>query len=210
MAIRAVIFDLGGVLVRTVDPRPRGEYAQRLGLTYGDLDRVVFDRSTAVQATLGALTAEEHWEGVRQALGLPVEELPILQAAFWGGDVLDEDLVRYLRSLRPRCKTALLSNAWSHLRDWLENLWHIADAFDEIIISSETGVAKPDERAFRIALERLGVAAQEAVFVDDFSENVEAARRLGMQGVLFQSTRQMMAEVERLLGRDEGRQTIDE
>jgi epoxide hydrolase-like predicted phosphatase len=210
MTIRAVIFDLGGVLVRTVDPKPRGEYARRLGLTYADLDHLVFNHTTAVQATVGALTAEEHWEGVRQALALPVEELPVLQAAFWGGDVLDQDLVQYLRSLRPCCKTALLSNAWSHLRGWLENLWQIVDAFDEIIISSEIGVAKPDERAFRFALERLGVAPQEAVFVDDFNENVAAARRVGMQGVLFQSTGQVMAELDRLLGRDERRRSPDE
>jgi epoxide hydrolase-like predicted phosphatase len=184
-----------------MDPKPRGEYARQLGLTYADLDRLVFNHTTAIQATLGTLTAEEHWEGVRQVLGLPVEELPVLQSAFWGGDVLDEDLVQYLRSLRPRCKTALLSNAWSHLRGWLDAVWHITDAFDEIIISSEAGVAKPDERIYRLALERLGVASQEAIFVDDFSENIEAAQRVGMQAILFQSTRQVEAELERLLGR---------
>lgn len=204
MTIRAVIFDLGGVLVRTEDPKPRGEYARRLGLTYRDLDRLVFNHPTAVQATIGAITAEAHWEGVRQALGLPAEELPTLQTAFWGGDRLDRELVDYLRSLRPRCKTALLSNAWSHLRAWLEQQWKIADAFDEIIISAEVGVSKPDPRIYQLTLERLVVEPQEAVFVDDFSENVYAARSLGMHGVQFLSAGQARAEVEKLLG-DDGR-----
>jgi hypothetical protein len=141
--------------------------------------------------------------------GLPVEELPILQAAFWGGDVPTKTWCRSAFAT-PRCKTALLSNAWSHLRDWLENLWHIADAFDEIIISSEIGVAKPDERAFRFALERLGVAPQEAVFVDDFSENVDAARRVGMQVILFKPHVQVEAELDRLLEEDDRRIAEDE
>lgn len=199
MPIRALIFDIGGVLVRTEDPHPRGEYARGLGLTYRELDELVFNRGTAVQATLGEISAEQHWEGVLAALNLPADELPNLQSAFWGGDRLDTELVETIQALRPRYRTALLSNGWSHLRLWIEKIWNIADAFDEIIISAEVGAAKPDARVFRLALERLGVSPAEALFVDDFPENVEGARAVGMHAILFRSADQVREEMELVL-----------
>lgn len=199
MSIRAVIFDLGGVLVRTTDPAPRARLAERLGLSPAELSRIIFDEESAYQATLGAITTQEHWEAVRRKLGLSPEEFPDVPAEFWGGDTLDQDLVDYLRALRPRYKTALLSNAWDDLRQVLEEHWKITDAFDEVFISAEVGLLKPDPRIYRLALERLGVAPQEAVFVDDFPENVAGARAVGMHAIQFRDSGQARAEVEAVL-----------
>lgn len=198
MTIRAVIFDLGGVLVRTDDRGPRTRYANRLNLTYEQLDEAVFNNETAARAALGEIPVERHWERVCQSLGIPVAESAAFQEAFWGGDRLDTRLVGYLRSLRPRYKTALLSNAWSDLRRNLEGRWGILDAFDEIFISAEIGLAKPDPRIYHHVVQRLGVAPDEAVFVDDFPENITAARREGLHAVRFTGTDQVIAELERL------------
>jgi len=67
----------------------------------------------------------------------------------------------------------------------LTERWKIADAFDVLVISAEVGIAKPDALIFSLALERLGVSAEEAVFVDDFVENIEAARAYGLHTVHF-------------------------
>ncbi len=69
MPIRAVIFDLGGVLVRTEDQTPRRELAERLGITRQELYDLVFDSPSARQASLGTMTAEEHMERVRLISG---------------------------------------------------------------------------------------------------------------------------------------------
>jgi putative hydrolase of the HAD superfamily len=127
------------------------------------------------------------------------EEFSVVRGEFWAGDVLDMHLVDYLRSLRPRYKTGLLSNAWDDLHGVLQHEWHIADAFDGIIISAEVGVAKPDPRIYRLALERLGVAPAEAVFVDDFLHNVEGAHTVGMHAIQFRSPEQTQTELEQLL-----------
>ena len=199
MSIRAFIFDLGGVINRTVDRGPREKLAEQAGLSYEELSTLVFDTKTAIQATLGEVTTNEHWESVRSLLNLPAVEIAEVSHYFWGGDQIDLELVEFIRSLRPHYKTGLLSNAWDDLRYFLENEWKIADAFDEIMISAEVGVAKPDPRIYQITLDRLGVEPQDAIFVDDFPANVEAASRVGMHAIRFHSTSQTLQDLRALL-----------
>jgi len=202
MKIRAVIFDLGGVLVRTEDRHPRAELARRLGMTYDELSRLVFESESARQATIGKTTTREHWEYVRLTLGISEEDFPSVRRDFWGGDELDLGLVEYIRSLRPRFKTGLLSNAWDNLRKVITSTWKINDAFDDMIISAEAGVAKPDPRIYEHAVQRLGLQPGGAVFVDDFPQNIEAAHQIGLQGILFQDTHLVRQELDRLLDQE--------
>jgi len=199
MGIKAVIFDFGGVLVRTEDRAPRRNLAESLGMTYDQLDDLIFQSESARQATVGEITTEEHWETLRSRLGLSADDFPRVPKAFFGGDVLDEALMAYIRTLRPRCKTALLSNAWDYLRGVLIHEWQIADAFDELIISSEVGMAKPEAGIYELALARLDVAPSQAVFVDDFPRNVAGAQDVGMHAVQFRSSEQVRAELDDLL-----------
>jgi epoxide hydrolase-like predicted phosphatase len=122
-----------------------------------------------------------------------------LQRDFWSGWQLDTVLVEFLRDLRPRYKTAILSNAWPGTRGLLTDLLKPNQFVDEMIISAEEGVAKPDQRIYQIAIERLEVQPEEAIFVDDLAENVQAARAYGMQSIQFRSTRQAIAEVKNIL-----------
>ena len=199
MAISAVIFDFGGVLVRTEDRAPRQELADSLGMTYQELNDLIFESESARQATVGEISTQEHWEVLRTELGLPADEFPRVPKEFFGGDVLDEALIEYVRALQPHYTTALLSNAWDDLRGVVINEWQIADAFDELIISAEEGVAKPDAGIYELTLERLNVAACEAVFVDDFPRNIAGAQAVGMHAIHFQDSKQVRAELDRLL-----------
>jgi FMN phosphatase YigB (HAD superfamily) len=72
------------------------------------------------------------------------------------------------------------------------------------MLSGEEGISKPDPRIYQVTLDRLDLAAQDTVFVDDRSENVEAAVLIGMQGVVRQATDQMMHDVEELVFADRG------
>jgi epoxide hydrolase-like predicted phosphatase len=199
MSIRAVIFDLGGVLVRTEDRKPRTQLADRLGLTYDELSAVIFDSQSAHQAMKGEITTAEHWQAVQKSLGVPQDEFGKVPLDFWGGDALDEDLVDYLRDLQPRYKIALLSNAWDDLRQIIEEEWRIDDAFDEMIISAEVGLMKPDPRIYQMAVAALGVLPAEAVFVDDFPVNVAGARSQGLQAIRFKDRNQALRELALLL-----------
>jgi epoxide hydrolase-like predicted phosphatase len=199
LTIRAVILDFGGVLLRTEDQAPRQQLAARLGLPIKKLYYLIFESESARQATLGKISAQAHWEAVRLALGLEEAAFNDAREAFWAGDRLDGDLIDYLRGLRPRYKVALLSNAWDDLRTFLQSSWNISTVFDEMIISSDVGIAKPDPRIYRIAVDRLGILPEEAVFVDDFMDNIDSARAFGMRAVHFQDRQRLYTDLASIL-----------
>jgi putative hydrolase of the HAD superfamily len=147
----------------------------------------------------GEITAVEHWEEVRRVLNISINEFSQIPLEFWAGDTLDEDLIIYLRNLRPDCKTALLSNAWDNLRQQIEEIWKIDDAFDHILISAEVGMIKPDRPIFERLLSDLGVKPAEAVFVDDFPQNVAAAKEVGLEAIHFRGPNQALDALQKLL-----------
>lgn len=199
MSIQAVIFDMGGVLLRSENESGRRKWEQRLGLAEGELADIVFNSPVSQRATVGQASDEDVWAHVAERFGLDGETLRQLRRDFWSGDRADAELANFLRDLRPRYRTAILSNAWPGARRALAERWGLADAVDEMIISAEEGVAKPDAAIYRLAVRRLGVGLHEAVFVDDMAVNVEAARALGMHGVQFWSREQAIADVQRIL-----------
>ncbi|MEJ2706344.1 MAG: HAD family phosphatase [Anaerolineales bacterium] len=199
MTIQAVIFDLGGVLVRTEDRTPRAELAEQLNMTYAELDRIAFRGESAQRAALGIISEEEHWENLGRLLGIPDERLDWARSKFWGGDQVDEELVNYIRALRGPYKTALLSNAWSSLRHYVTQVWEIGDAFDELIISAEVHTVKPEAAIYEITLQRLQIEPQQAVFVDDFAQNVTGAKAVGMHAIQFRNPDQVEADLAQLL-----------
>jgi epoxide hydrolase-like predicted phosphatase len=197
--IKAVIWDLGGVLVRTTDYTRRDAVADKFGMTREALEELVYGEDSGHKAQLGIIGVEQHWENVRSALGLAPEEVDGFRHDFWSGDQLDEELVTYIRALKSNYQTGLLSNAFSNLRQVIRDVWRMEDVFDQIVISAEEGLIKPDARIYQLILRQLKVHADEAIFVDDMPKNVEAAQRLSMHGVLFCNPQQAREAVSRIL-----------
>ena len=183
--IRAVIFDVGGVLVRTHDWTGRQRWERDLALPPGRAEWLVFHSRPGLQARMAQLTEAALWQAVAAELGLDPARLAAFRDDFWAGDALDEELVAYIRSLRPAYQTAIISNFNESLRESLERTYPIAGAFDLIVVSAEEKVMKPDERLYHLTLERLGRQPAEAVFIDDSLPNVEAARSVGMHAVHY-------------------------
>jgi len=198
MTIRAVFFDLGGVIVRTEYQAPRQRLAERLGMEYDDLVRIVFDSPTAVQATVGGMTAAEHWASVMKRLKRDGSETQTIRDEFFAGDIVDRDVVAFLRSLRGKYKTGLISNAFDDLRPFILKE-KFDDAFDHMFISAEVGAAKPGAKIYQIALEQFGVSPSEAVFVDDFFENIEGCEKVGIKGIHFKDPETALQQVKALL-----------
>jgi len=198
MKIKAVFFDFGGVIQRTEYQAPRQQLAQRFGMEYEDIDNVVFNSPTAKQATVGEISVEKHWEAVAKRLKVDKKEIAKVEAEFFAGDLVDLSILDYLRSLRPRFVTGLISNAWSDMREYLVRK-KINDAFDHLTISAEIGVAKPEAKIYQLALEQAQVKAGEAVFVDDVLANIEACEEVGMKGIHFKDPHASMEQLKKLL-----------
>lgn len=198
MAIRAVFFDLGGVIVRTEFEAPRQHLAERLNIEYQDLVRLVFESETSRSASQGKISVHEHWAAVTQRLGLPLSEAQTFRDEFFAGDILDRDLLVFIRSLRPAYKTGLISNAWDDLRAYLVKE-KCEDAFDPLVISAEVGLLKPEPDIYRLALKQAGVSANEALLVDDQPANIEGCEKVGMRGILFRDAQDTRAKIKAIL-----------
>ncbi|MCA9952974.1 MAG: hypothetical protein KDE48_25170, partial [Anaerolineales bacterium] len=127
--IKAVIFDVGGVLIRTEDYGRRRSWERKLGLADWESEEIVFNSAMGKKAQEGAISDAELWIWVGERLDLG-NQLDAFRADFFGGDVLDSTLMEYIRSLRPTYKTAIISNATDSLQTAVAN---IADAFDLIV-----------------------------------------------------------------------------
>jgi epoxide hydrolase-like predicted phosphatase len=197
--IKAIIFDMGGVILRTEDYTSRKALAKRFGMTCEELEMFVFTSPSSMQATVGKISDEQHWQNVWLELKVPKAEQADFEKAFWDGDIVDQKLVTFLRSQKGKYSTALLSNAWTNARKTLTYYYHCIDAFDMAIFSCEVGLAKPDPAIYRLVLDRLGVCAEESIFVDDIKVNIQAAVDLGFHGIQFHNTDDALAKIEELL-----------
>ena len=196
--IQAIIFDIGGVLVRTENHDQRRALEARLGLADRESEAIVFGSDMGTKAQRGDITDEELWAWVGQRLNLDEDNLAAFRNSFWAGDVLDTALVEFIRTLRPRYQTAVISNATDGLQDALAHKFRITDAFDLIVGSATEKVMKPDPEIYMRTLARLGRTPEEAVFVDDFAHNIEAARALGLHTIHFRPDTDVPVELARL------------
>ncbi|GAA3117586.1 hypothetical protein GCM10010466_05750 [Planomonospora alba] len=93
-------------------------------------------------------------------------------------------------------KTCLLSNSWAN--DYPRDSWD--GLFDQVVISGEVGMRKPEPRIFEYALDLVGLSGPECVFIDDIEANVTAARALGITGVHHREPAETIAHLEGLFG----------
>jgi putative hydrolase of the HAD superfamily len=193
--IKVVIFDMFGVIIRTETQEPRMRLAARMGISVEELCHLVIDTEESRLAQIGILSTEERWERLAKRLGLDPARADELRHEMFAGDKLDDKMVAYIHQLRARVNTALRSNATPRLAQRLQEL-HIEDCFDEVIISAQVGLAKPDPAIYKLAMDRLRVEPAEVVFIDDTPENVSSAAALGIHAILFTTRQALMLEME--------------
>jgi epoxide hydrolase-like predicted phosphatase len=157
--------DAEGLPPETVRDRFRSDPEARdllAGLETGELDAAEFEP--------------------RFAALLEVESERLIQRLF-GAMAPDEAMLGGVRELRAGgTPTALLSNSWGDALGYDRTL--LEELFDAWVISSEVGLRKPDPAVYELAAERLGLAPDACVFVDDLPGNLKPARALGMATVL--------------------------
>ncbi len=196
MTIRAIVFDIGGVLEITPDLGWTAKWEQRLGLKPGEIDERLNDTWRA--GSIGTISEADVHRRVGEALGLSQPQVEAFMANLWEEylGTLNVELTRYFRSLRPKYKTAILSNSFVGAREKEQEHYHFDEVCDFIIYSHEVGMSKPDPRIYALTCERLGVPPSEVIFLDDREGAIDAARASGIQGIVFKYNAQAIADIE--------------
>jgi len=199
MVIRAVVFDIGGVLEITPDLGVMGEWETRLGLPAGRLAERM--RAAFAGGNIGTVTENEVHQAARERLGLDEEQLAAFMADLWREylGTPNTELIEYARQLRPRYRTGIVSNSFVGAREREQAAYGFEDLVDEIVYSHEAGMSKPDPRIYALACTRLDVRPQETVFLDDVEMCVVGARDAGLHAIRYQDNAQAIAEIEKLL-----------
>ena len=200
MTIRAVIFDIGGVL--EIDPATDWleRWAGRLGLSWPE-DMTARLEPISRAGNIGTITLAQAEQQIAAVLGLDAAQLGRFMEDLWTEylGTLNTELARYFRALRPRYKTGILSNSFVGARERERDAYGFEDLCDVVVYSHEEGLEKPDPRFYRIITDRLGVRPDEAVLVDDHETCVQGARDVGMAAVLFCDNEQAVAGLEAYL-----------
>jgi HAD superfamily hydrolase (TIGR01509 family) len=143
---------------------------------------------------LGAISEEEMFANIGAETGVDPKQI---RREWMEMVTIDKEMVDFIKKVKKSYPVYLLSNALSDfLREILDknDLWEL---FDEVFISAEMHLAKPDPEFFRVCLERIGAMADVAVMIDDNAKNLEGAREVGIDTILFKDNESFQAEFKK-------------
>jgi putative hydrolase of the HAD superfamily len=199
--IRAVLFDVGGVILTSPFDAFAGYEAER-GLRDGfirGLNTTNPDTNAWAKLERSDVTFDEFcdlFEGEARAAGgeLDAREVMVLLAG-----ELRPAMVEALRRCHERLKTGMLTNNWMHDGEG-SPFQLLRPHFDVVVESSKVGIRKPEPAFYELACEQLAIEPAEAVFLDDIGANLKPARAMGMTTIKVTDPDKALAELEDVVG----------
>ncbi len=203
MPIETIIFDFGGVIYQIPDMTWIVKLQDILGITLEpeviELLENPNESSLIRDICLGEISEDQIWEAVIKKWRIKPRVFRHIRRKFISRRHCNILLVRFLKKLSQSYKTGILSNAGNQTRSLMEDGFHLDRFVDDIIISAEEKLIKPDERIYQVAMDRLDATPEKSLFLDDLLINVEAARDFGMRAVQFINTEQAIHEIKAIL-----------
>lgn len=193
--IKAIGFDIGGVILPYSIPQQKQFIADSIGVELDDVIKAY--RKYLPWLEIGALDTEEFWLDLIKETGSKADAKESMHV--WTDHYIRENpIVAKIIGLVDRLrkdgyKVGILSNI-DEAHGVINLHRHIFEHFDEVLLSYQIGVRKPDSAAFRLLANRLHVELEELIFIDDLQLNVDAATAIGVNGIHFET-------YEKLLGR---------
>lgn len=184
--IRGIIFDCFGVLYR-------GSINHLHELTPDDKRAELTNLS--LSSDYGYVSRQDFLAQASVLTGKSVDELHVIMRS---DHVRNAELVEYVASLKPHYKIAMLSNVGRGVMNQLFSATELDELFDEIVLSSEVGMVKPDPNIFHLTSGKLGLSPEDCLMVDDLQANIDGATSIGMQGVVFTTTKDFLSAMATL------------
>ncbi len=196
MTIKAIVFDIGGVLEITPNLGIDEKWEKKLSLKSGEL----YERLREVWkgGSTGTISLVQVYEDIGRLMKWDESQVNAYMNDIWKEylGTLNVELADYFRSLRPKYKTAIISNSFVGAREKEAEHYQFDTICDFIIYSHEVGLMKPDPRIFALACERLGLQPNEIIFVDDHADVYASAVEMGIHCFEFKDNAQIIAEIE--------------
>ena len=196
MTIKAVIFDFGGVIIQYPPLTFRKEIAKFLKLDLEIINREVAKINSVF--LLGKINEKEFWKRLSSALNIIVSEKNkknFITDEFSRDARLNKDVEKVVIALKNSgYKLGIISNIlkphakYSKAQNWFKH-------FSPVILSYEVGLTKPDERIYKLMLEKLQLNSNECIYIDDRTRFLGPAKKLGMKAILFQNAKQLRKEL---------------
>ncbi|MGD0572829.1 MAG: HAD family phosphatase [Sedimentisphaerales bacterium] len=191
--INAVIFDWGGVLIEDPAPALFKYCANALGV--GEEQYIIAFDICVNDFQTGAITEKQFWMNMTERLNVPIPKANSLWTeAFIAAYKPRQEMFSLASRLRRAgCKTAILSNTEMPVVEIINKQKY--DAFDVTVLSCLEGTAKPGRKIYDLTLDRLGIPAGQTLFIDDKPENIDGAKQVGLQTILFRNTENFKKDI---------------
>jgi len=184
-SLRALLLDLGGVLIIPENSPKRQRWLDRLGRENKEFAIWLWNTPQAHAAERGELSPTEFWRAIGSAVGLSAEESDAFTDDYWAGDRVNRAVVSLAQLAKGHgVPVGVLSNAYGDIHELLSN-HGLLDLFDDVVNSSFEGLTKPDPAIYHLACSRLGVLPRETLFIDDRQDNVAGAREAGLHALHY-------------------------
>lgn len=187
--IKAIVFDYVGVISITGPVRKWIE--QNLKSTD---KKVLVYKEGCRKWDIGEMDIQGLYETLSYVTGVPVDKI---WDTFFDKSQINKEVVEVIKKLKRNYKIILFSNHESELLHKLLQRHSITDLFDQMIISSEHKMAKPDPRFYELLTKISKIEKNEMIFVDDSSENIEAAKKIGLKTIRFESAEKLKEDLQK-------------
>lgn len=181
--IKAILFDLGGVLTQN-----RDDYK-------GPKENLKVSPETWHKVSLGLIDDEEAFQEIAKNHHVDPETI---KKWLFSKRKPHQEVFNVIIQLKPEIKKGIISNSLRSIFHNFMDQYNLKDKFDVMVISGEEHVKKPDPEIFRRAYQKLGVEPVECLFIDNDQEHIEAAEKLGIQGFLFTDSNKLRDELLKL------------
>lgn len=194
--IKAIIFDLGGVMATDPLPSTCKKLAKITGIEFNKVYEIARQNQDPVQR--GKIGVKRYWENIKRDLKSDFDINEIKNSSLKSLRPYSR-MINLVKKLRKKYKVGLLSNTEKENFEYWNKKYSFDKIFDDIVTSFEIGSRKPEKEIYKKSIEKLGVKPNEIVFVDNEIKNLNGATRLGIRTLLYDTYDNFLSRLNKIL-----------